>query len=206
MKKNILTGLFALFFILQVTARSDSYLKLWYDKPAKQWVEALPLGNGRLGAMVFGDPEKEVIQLNENTVWAGSPNRNDSPETKEELPEVRKLIFEGKYREAQDLVNRNFFSHTSDGMPYQPVGNLRLSFPGHADYSGYNRELDIEKALATTHYTVNGVHYTSTVFASYPDQVIVARISADKPGSVTFSAGLDRPKSKVNISTKGTTN
>src|SRR5665647_1053382 len=87
-------------------SQDNSLLKLWYTSPAKQWVEALPVGNGRLGAMVFGDPINEVIQLNENTVWAGSPNRNDNPDAKEALPEVRKLIFEGKYREAQDIVNQ----------------------------------------------------------------------------------------------------
>src|SRR5665647_3344937 len=92
--------------IASLSAQNNLPLKLWYDQPAKQWVEALPVGNGRLGAMVFGDPTNEVIQLNENTLWAGSPNRNDNPNAKEALPEVRKLIFEGKYKEAQDIVNQ----------------------------------------------------------------------------------------------------
>jgi alpha-L-fucosidase 2 len=186
--------------IIKGIAQNDTYLKLWYLHPAKQWVEALPVGNGRLGAMVFGDPWKEVIQLNENTVWAGQPNRNDNPDAKEALPEVRKLIFEGKYKEAQDLVNNKFISKTSHGMPYQTVGNLKLLFPGHEKYSGYYRELDIEKAIVTSHYSLNGVNYKTTVFSSFPDQVIIIRISADKPGSVSFSATMDRP-SKVDIST-----
>jgi alpha-L-fucosidase 2 len=186
--------------IIKGIGQSDTYLKLWYLHPAKQWVEALPVGNGRLGAMVFGDPWKEVIQLNENTVWAGQPNRNDNPDAKEALPEVRKLIFEGKYKEAQDLVNNKFISKTSHGMPYQTVGNLKLLFPGHEKYSGYYRELDIEKAIVTSHYSLNGVNYKTTVFSSFPDQVIIIRISADKPGSVSFSATMDRP-SKVDIST-----
>ena len=202
MKRNILYWLLSMALILDVSAQNDSLLKLWYDHPAKIWVEALPIGNGRLGAMVFGDPYKETIQLNENTVWAGQPNRNDNPNAKEALPEVRKLIFEGKYKEAQDLVNQKFISKTSQGMPYQTVGNLRLLFPGHENYSGYYRELDLENAVTTTRYTLNGVNYTSKVFASTPDQVIIARITADNPGSVSFSATMERP-SKVNISTRG---
>jgi len=188
--------------IIKGIAQSDTYLKLWYLHPAKQWVEALPVGNGRLGAMVYGDPVKEVIQLNENTVWAGQPYRNDNPSAKESLPEVRKLIFEGKYKEAQDLINQKFISKISQGMPYQTVGNLKLSFPGHENYSGYYRELDIEKAIVTSHYSLNGVNYKTTAFSSFPDQVIIVRISADKPGSVNFSATMDRP-SKVTVSTSG---
>ena len=183
-------------------AQQNGKLMLWYEKPAKQWVEALPVGNGRLGAMVFGDPFNEIIQLNEGTVWAGQPNRNDNPNARASLPEVRKLIFEGKYNEAQDLVNQNFISKTSQGMPYQTVGNLKLYFPGHENYSNYYRELNIEDAVVSSRYTVNGVNYTTKIFSSFPDQVIIARISADKPGAVSFSANLERP-SKVNISTNG---
>jgi alpha-L-fucosidase 2 len=203
MKKLILSSIFSLVIIIHIAAQSDSFLRLWYSHPAKQWVEALPVGNGRLGAMVYGDPSKEIIQLNENTVWAGQPNRNDNQDAKESLPEVRKLIFEGKYKEAQDLVNKNFISKTSHGMPYQTVGNLKLSFPAHGNYSNYYRELDIEKAVATTSYSIQGVNFKTTVFASFPDQVIIVRISADKPGSVTFSAAMDRPgPSSVAVTTK----
>ena len=180
-----------------INAQDESNLKLWYEKPASQWVEALPVGNGRLGAMVFGNPVNEVIQLNENTVWAGQPNRNDNPKAKTALPEVRKLIFEGKYKEAQDIINEKFISKTSHGMPYHTVGNLRLNFAGHDNFSNYYRELDIEKAVTISRYSVNGVNYKTEVFSSFPDQVIVARISADKPGAVSFSAGLDRPKPSV---------
>lgn len=158
--------------------------------PARQWVEALPLGNGRLGAMVYGDQCKEVIQLNENIVWAGSPNRNDNPDAKEAFPVIRKLIFEGKYKEAHDLVNQKVITKTSHGMAYQTVGNLKLYFRGHQNYSGYYRELDLEKAVATSSYSLNGINYTTKVFSSFPDQVIVVRISADKPGSVAFSASM----------------
>ncbi len=183
-------------------AQSDSLLRLWYNQPARVWTEALPVGNGRLGAMVYGDPCREVIQLNENTVWAGEPNRNDNPDAKGALEAVRKLVFEGRYREAQELVNSKFISITSHGMPYQTVGNLRLSFPDHENYTHYHRELDIEKATVSTRYRLNGVNYCMRVFASFPDQVIIARISADNPGSVSFSASLDRP-SRVSVCTRG---
>ena len=201
-------GNFVLFCILSlcaiqdISAQQSNALKLWYRQPAKQWVEALPVGNGRLGAMIYGDPYKEKIQLNENTVWAGQPNRNDNPDAREALPHVRKLIFEGKYKEAQDIVNQKFISRVSNGMPYQTVGDLHLVFPGHEHYSDYYRELDISKAVEMTRYTADGVRYESNVFASFPDQVIIVRMTADKPGSINFSAAMDRPAS-VTISTKG---
>ena len=153
MKKITLSWAFSIGLLATGAAQAKSSLKLWYKQPATEWVEALPIGNGRLGAMVYGDPWKERLQLNENTVWAGQPNRNDNPDAKTALPEVRKLIFEGKYKEAQDLVNKKFISKTSHGMPYQTVGNLNLLFPGHETYSDYYRELDIEKAVVTTRYT-----------------------------------------------------
>ena len=187
--------------ISSLSAQNDSLLKLWYEQPAKKWVEALPVGNGRLGAMIYGDPVNEVIQLNENTLWAGGPNRNDNPDAKSALPEVRKLIFDGKYKEAQDLVNKRIITKTSHGMPYQTVGNLKLTFPGHENFSNYYRELDLGKATASSRYESNGVKYETSVFSSFPDQVIVARIKANKPGSVSFSATMDRPKpSVVNVS------
>lgn len=192
----------ALLFSFQVKAQNDNNLKLWYNQPARQWVEALPVGNGRLGAMVFCDPSKETIQLNENTIWAGQPNRNDNPNAKASLEEVRKLIFEGKYKEAEQLVNRDFISKTSLGMPYQTAGNLKLNFPGNENYSDYYRELDLEKAVVSSHYKSGGVTYNTQVFSSFPDQVMVVRISSDKTGMLRFSASLDRP-SKVTVTADG---
>lgn len=202
MRKLFFFWLVNLAVITNCAAQDDSLMKLWYTRPAKQWVEALPVGNGRLGAMVYGDPAKEIIQLNENTVWAGQPYRNDNPDSREALPEVRRLIFEGKVKEAQDLINQKFISKISHGMPYQIVGNLRLLFPGHENYSEYYRELDIAKAVASSHYTVKGVKYNTTVFSSSPDQIIIIRITADKPGSLSFTATMDRP-AKVDISING---
>jgi alpha-L-fucosidase 2 len=200
MKKLIAYSILILAVICEVHAQNQSHLKLWFEQPAKQWVEALPIGNGRLGAMIYGNPANEIISLNENTLWAGSPNRNDNPNAKEALPEVRKLIFEGKYKEAQDLVNKSIISKTSHGMAYQTVGNLKLTFPGHENFTNYYRELDLEKAVASSRYELNGVKYQTSVFSSFPDQVIVVKIKANKPGSVTFSATLDRPKpSQVSV-------
>jgi alpha-L-fucosidase 2 len=204
MKARLILLAFTLLIARISFAQSGTLMKLWYSHPARQWVEALPVGNGRLGAMVYGDPVKEKIQLNESTVWAGQPNRNDNPEARAALPEVRKLIFEGKYKEAQDLVNQTFISKTSQGCPYQTVGDLNISFLGNENYSDYYRELDIEKAVETTRYKVDGVNYQNKVFASFPEQVIIVRITADRPGSINFSASMDRP-SKVDISTKGST-
>ena len=205
MKKTVF--LILLFFILIFSCKVDNSNpdnnKLWYNRPAEQWVEALPVGNGRLGAMVYGNPSQDKIQLNENTVWAGQPYRNDNPDAKEALPKVRKLIFEGKYKDAQDFVNQKFISKISNGMPYQTVGNLNLHFPGQEIFTNFYRELNIEKAVATTKFTVKGVTFKREVFASTPDQVIVIRLTADKKGKLNFTASLDRP-AKVDISTEGT--
>ncbi len=202
MKKIALFWTLSLGLIPNAFAQTNSSLRLWYQQPATEWVEALPIGNGRIGAMVYGDPQNEKIQLNESTVWAGQPNRNDNPDAKDALPEVRRLIFEGKYKEAQELVNNKFISKTSHGMPYQTVGNLHLHFSGHENYSNYYRELDIEKAITTTRYTIHGVNYETKIFSSFPDQVIIARMTADKPGSINFSATMSRP-SPVEVFTKG---
>src|SRR3990172_9303150 len=193
---------FSLLSVMSTYAQSNTLLKLWYKQPAKQWVEALPIGNGRLGAMVFGNPAQEEIQLNENTVWAGQPHRNDNPDAKEALPKVRQLIFDGKYKEAQDLVNQKFISKISHGMPYQTVGNLNLSFPAHENFTNYYRELNIETAVTSTRYEVDGVTYQRQVFASFPEQVIICRITASQPGSINFTATINRP-APVDISTDG---
>ena len=168
-------------------------LKLWYSAPAHKWEEALPVGNGRLGAMVFGNPISELIQLNENTIWAGSPNRNDNPNALEALQKVRQLIFDGRYIEAQDLANASIISKSSHGMPYQTAGNLRFNFEGHEGYSKFYRELDIERAIATTRYKVNEITYTREVFSSFTDEVTVIRLTADKPGAISFTSLMDRP-------------
>lgn len=167
-------------------------LKLRYDTPASIWEEALPLGNSRLGAMVYGNPSKEEIQLNEETIWAGSPHRNDNPKAAEALPEVQELIFQKKYEEADKLINETFFGGPH-GMPYQTAGSLMLHFEGHQDYQDYYRELDLDKAVATTRYKVDGVTYTREIFSSFADDVIIMRLTADKKRSLTFEAKYQNP-------------
>lgn len=173
-------------------AQNDPTLKLWYDHPASAWEEALPIGNGRLGAMVYGIPQREELQLNEETVWAGGPNNNINPKTGEAIPEIRKLLFEGKYKEAQEVANKNVKS-LNDGMPYQPVGSLFLDFPDHTSVSNYYRDLNIEKAVTTTTYEVNGIKYKREVFASFPQQVIIVRLTADKPQSISCKLKFTSP-------------
>ncbi|MDE5419060.1 glycoside hydrolase family 95 protein [Labilibaculum sp. DW002] len=184
-------------------SQENQNLVLWYNAPAADWNEALPLGNGRLGAMVFGIPEHENIQLNENTLWAGGPHQNDNPEAKESLAEIRSLLFNDKYEEAHNLANAKFISQTSHGMPYETVGNLRLNFKDHDSYSNYYRELDIENSVNKTTYTIDGVDFQREIFTSFTDQVIVIKLTASEKGKINFSANMDRPApSKVTISTE----
>ncbi len=158
-------------------------LKLWYTRPASDWNEALPIGNGRLGAMIFGDPANEHLQLNEETVWGGGPHNNVYPEFAPVIKEVRGLILEGKYAEAQKLADTKIAS-TQNGMPYQAMGDLYIEFPGHEQYSDYNRDLDIENAVSTVSYMANGIRYKREVFSSFTEQVILLRITADKPSCI----------------------
>jgi alpha-L-fucosidase 2 len=177
-------------------------LKLWYQQPAKLWVEALPLGNGRLAAMVYGNPYNEQIQLNENTVYAGGPYRNDNPDALAALPEIRQLIFDGKFAEAEKLACQKITTTGAHGMPYQTVGDVYLSFPGHEAYSDYYRELNLENAVATTTYKVGGTTFKREVFSSFTDQVILVRITADDQAKINFSASVNRP-AQVLIKTQG---
>ena len=177
-------------------------LKLWYEVPSgNTWENALPIGNGRLGAMIYGNPAKDIIQLNEHTLWSGSPNRNDNPLVLDSLAQIRKLIFEGKQKEAEQLANRVIISKTSHGQMFEPAGELNLSFKGHDQYTEYYRELDIEKAIATTKYKVGNVIYTREVLASFPDRVIVMRLTANKPRSISFTATYKTPQPNVTIKT-----
>lgn len=192
MKKLFL--LLASLFTLQAFAQQPGF-KLWYRQPAGNvWTAALPVGNGRLGGMVYGNPDHDMIQLNEATVWTGSPNRNDNPDALAALPEIRRLIFAGKQKEAQELAAQQMQCKTSSGQMFQPVGNLHLVFPGHDQYRDYYRELDLSRAVATTRYKVNGVTYTREVFASVPAQAIIVQLSSSKPGGLSFNAYLSTPQ------------
>ncbi len=170
-------------------------MKLWYEQPAKEWTEALPVGNGRLGAMIFGGTENERLQFNEDTLWTGQPHEYQHSGAAAYLPVVRKLLFEGNQREAEKLAGQQMMSVPLGQEKYQPFGDLRLSFPGHGQPADYRRELDIDSALATVRYSVGETEFVREVFCSFPDQVIVVRLTCDKPGQLTFSAKLDSPHS-----------
>lgn len=166
---------------------------LWYEKSAQHWEEALPLGNGRLGAMVYGDVVSDNIQLNENTFWAGGPHNNLNPKALASLPEIRRLIATGDYRAAETMAANTITSQGSHGMPYHTAGNLHLEFPAHKKFTHYYRDLNIGNAIATTRYQVGDVVYTREVFSSFVDQVIAVKLSASKPGQLSFSAHLSHP-------------
>ncbi|WP_241348903.1 glycoside hydrolase family 95 protein [Belliella filtrata] len=174
------------------SGKFDPDMKLWYDKPATQWVEALPVGNGRLGAMVFGGPNEEVIQLNEDTFYGGQPHRNDNPNALAALEQVRELIFQGKYVDAQKEIDANFFKGPH-GMPYQTIGELKIKYDDASDVEEYYRELDLEQAIVSNRFKKSGVNYSTEVVSSFPDQLIVAKISADQAKAINFTATMVRP-------------
>ena len=167
-------------------------LKLWYKQPAKLWVEALPVGNSRMGAMVYGGTAREELQLNDETLWGGSPYQNDKPEALGSLEKVRELIFAGKNMDAQNLIQETFYAG-KHGMPYQTVGSLIIEAPGHERATDYYRDLDLERAVATTRYKVDGVTYRREVFASFPDRVVIVRLTADQPGKLNFKVSYVSP-------------
>lgn len=175
-----------------VAAEPD--LTLFYEQPARVWEEALPLGNGRLGAMVFGDPRCERFQLNEETVWGGSPYDNTNPAAAAALPEIRRLVFEGRNGEAQALCGPAICSPTgANGMPYQTVGSLCLDFGEMSEYEDYRRELDLSRAVATTRFTSNGVAHVREAFVSFVDQLLIVRLTASKRGCISFTARYETP-------------
>ncbi len=167
-------------------------LKLWYAQSAGQWTAALPLGNGRLGAMLFGGISEERVALSEMTLSAGGPHDYDNPEALAALPEIRRLVFAGEYEKAQQLCQEKFMGLPVKQMPYQTAGDLRLKFPECAA-TDYRRELDLETAVARVVFTAEGVTYTREAFASAPDQLLVLRFSADQPGKITLTAAFDGP-------------
>lgn len=210
----------SLFFASVVACKYENQtpLRIWYDKPADatvqdsrngwqndpEWLKALPVGNGFIGAMVFGDVGRERIQLNEKSLWSGSPDDNDNPEAISSLGRIRDLLFAGKYREATELTSRTQVckgagSGNGNGanVPfgcYQTLGDLWLDFGTDRDYEDYHRELDLEKGIVKTTYTAGGVEYSRVVFASYPDRALIIRLHADRKGALEFVAGMNRPE------------
>jgi alpha-L-fucosidase 2 len=165
-------------------------LTLWYRRPAVEWVQALALGNGRLGAMVFGGINAERIQLNEDTLWAGGPYDPDNPEALSALPETRRLIFDGKFSEAAKLISEKIMAKPLRQMPYETLGDLLLSFPEFEAVEQYRRDLNLDTAIANVRFKASGVTFTREAFASAADQVIVIRLGADKPRQISFKVSM----------------
>jgi alpha-L-fucosidase 2 len=166
-------------------------LTLWYRQPAKAWMEALPIGSGRLGAMVFGDPARERIQLNENTLWDGHPQDTTNPEALRYLPEVRRLLFEGKNAEATALAEQHLMGSPTRIKSYQSLGDLWLDFGG-GGADTYRRDLDLNTAISHVSYRAGGTRFDREIFASHPDQVIAVRLTAGRPGALSFTARMSR--------------
>ncbi len=177
-------------------AAAEPPLRLWYPQPARQWVEALPIGNGRLAAMVFGGAAEERLQVNEDTVWAGSPHDNNQPTAHDAFPEIRRRIFTGDYAGASALAGEKVLPGAGkpNGMSLQPVGDLRLHFTGHENFTHYHRELSLDDATVRISYDVGSVHYTREIFTSLTDRVLVVHLTASKPGSLNFTADWASPQ------------
>ena len=192
--KQLSIAIIAFFtFLFPLTSQQSTLCaqnhRLWYSQPAGHWLEALPIGNSTLGAMVYGGTDTEEIQLNEETFWSGSPHNNNSSESLAALPEVRRLIFEGKEYEASKLIDQHFVKGPH-GMRFLPMGSLKLSL-GHKDVTKYERALNLGDATATTSYIYDGVKYERTVFASQADNVIIVRLTASKKGALSFGINFE---------------
>ena len=170
---------------------------LWYRQPAAQWDHAMPLGNGRLGAMVFGTVNRERIQLNENSLWMGGRMERDNPEALEHLPEVRRLLFAGAPDEAYRLADKHLMARPQRLQSYQTLGDLRLTFDHEEEISDYRRELDLDTGIARVAYRAGHIAFSRDVFVSHPDQVVVVQITAGRPGALTFSLWMDRSQDAV---------
>ena len=204
MKRLALISLSLLLYLFLCPAKAQH--RLWYDQPAMTWTQALPIGNGTMGGMVFGTPAVEHIQINEETIWAGQPNNVINPQAKAALPKVRQLIFEGKYKEAQDLANTEVMPNAAGqnmGMPYQPFGDLYIAMPGHADYSQYERWLDIDNGKTIVRYMVDGVQYQRETIAPLGCKVIAIHLTASEKNKITFTANMTSPHENVLIGGEG---
>lgn len=189
--------------VLQTQAQDDAYpdaLKLWYNQPADDWNEALPVGNGRLGAMIFGGIHQERLQLNEETVWTGKDFDFVNPAAKGALSAIREMLFEGKYDEARHLAQQTMMGEKTISSSYQTLGDLWLDFSNDGMATNYYRSLDLETAVAVVRYASGGVNFLREIFSSSPDQALVMKLTADKPEAISFSARLSRPGAKATLS------
>jgi alpha-L-fucosidase 2 len=174
--------------------------KLWYDKPASNWNEALPVGNGFIGGMIFGNPQQERVQINESTIWGGGPNNTIDSVARPYIDQVGALLLQKKYAEAQALANKALGPNGNSGMPYQLAGNLYIKFPGHDGVNNYYRDLDIANATATVRYALNGVNYKREVFTSFTKNVLMVRLTADKPKMISCKVNFQSPlKQEISV-------
>ncbi|GEN71098.1 glycoside hydrolase family 95 protein [Chryseobacterium lathyri] len=208
MLKTIQYKIFSLAFgaVISISIHAQQNLKLTYSKPAENWNEALPIGNGKLGAMVFGGVSQEHLQLNEETIWAGEPGNNVPKNTFDSIQKIRKLLNEGQFEQAQKLSNTTYPraapKDLNYGMPYQTMGDLFLDFKGHENFKNYERALDIEKAVSTVSYKVNAVTFKREIFTSFADNVVVIKLSSSKKGNLNFSINATTPHLKKSIFTE----
>ena len=183
---------------ISILQDDDTPYKLFFNQPASQWADSLPVGNGRLGACVFGNPARERIQLNEDSIWDGEHRDRNNPKAAEAVPKIRELLFAGKVAEAEALALSDMMSIPRRMPCYQTLGDLYLDFTPigltpETNLEDYHLELNLDTAIVTTTFTHNGTQYTREVFSSAPDQVVVIRITASQPGKLSFHAKFDRP-------------
>jgi len=174
------------------TQVASGALKLWYAQPATAWNEALPIGNGRLGAMVYGGIQQEHVQLNEDTLWSGGPHSYDNPEAYAHLANVRELLERGEYAEAEATAQK-MLGINKYQQAYMPLGDLFLDFPKGEEPRDYHRALNLQNAVSTVAYRIGDAHFTRKIFASHPDQAIVIRLECDTPGRITFDLSMTSP-------------
>jgi alpha-L-fucosidase 2 len=189
--------------IIKKETQSNPSESLWYDEPASIWEEALPLGNGRLGAMVFGGTDTEDIQFNEETLWSGQPHDYAHEGAWKHLEDLRRLLWEGNQEEAHDLANQHFMSQPFGMLSYLPFGNIRLKFAGHENAENYKRILNLEEAVTSVLYEKDGVKFARELFISNPDDVLVIQLKASNKGALNFAATLDCQHAEYEVIVEG---
>ena len=210
MKKKLLSNfacMLTMLFVLVVQTTGSLYgqnalasskrdMVLWYTQPGLQWLEGLPIGNGYMGGMVFGRVNNERIALNESTFWSGRPNDYTNPEAYKYFDTIRNLVFDGKYKEAEKAINEHFYGIPKNQQAYQPLGDLLLNFKNSDNVKDYYRELDMETGVVKVTYKDGDAEFTREIFMSYPDRVMVIRLTCNKPGKINFEAKLKSPLSR----------
>ena len=203
-RRNILTLFFVLFLLIEGT-KAQEKLKLSYIQPATEWTEALPVGNGSLGAMIYGGVSLEHIQFNEEMLWRGQPHDYSNKDAGDYLNEIRQLLTEGKQMEAQKLAQQEFMSEPLQQVHYQPFGDIYIDFKNHDNYTNYKRELNLNNAIGSVSYTVEGVEYKREVLSSFPDQIIAVNLTSSKSKALNFDLWLDAIHEDKAVKTNGST-